>query len=147
MSHQPDQTRGHAGRSAQARLIDPVTGKTFGYRFGGVRPGPVLVAMGSDDLVAHVAARLGRIPSLPWLRGTLCLLRADRANARAIESTLADSLGTVDRVVHLPFADDAGPRAVREATWKILREAAVLGMIQGRGVRLCRHGQQPPSRS
>lgn len=138
MSHQADRPRDRADRDRLSRLTDPATGGTFGYRFGGARPGPVLVAMGSGELVEHVALRLRRIPSLPWLRGTLCLLSADRANAQAIDSLLAPHPGTVDRVVHLPFSEDTGPQAVRDAAWKILGVAATLGMIQGRGLCLRR---------
>ena len=117
-------------------LTTKSTGEVYGYRLTGAAPGPVLVAAGHCDAAEALFERIMRIPTLPWMRGTLVLIRLGRLD---VHTRIADDLvelGPVDRTIVLPFADhgEASALELRRTYHNILRTCADLGMISARGV-------------
>lgn len=122
-------------RSVDA-LTEPNQPHPFGFVLKGAKAGPQLVIGGHGWIAEATYDRLRSIPTLPWMRGNLVLVRFDLLSDgfRALDA-LAD-LGPTDRTVHLttigPFQ---GADPVGTNTQRVLRAARDLGMIEGRGVR------------
>lgn len=114
----------------------PDTGTPFGYRLVGASPGPQLVVAGHCTASADIFDRLLNIPTLPWMRGNLVLIRLDALDNLVQDIGSIAHIGTVDRTVILPNDADAplDERAQRRTYHAILRTCAQLGMISGRGV-------------
>ncbi|WP_308917823.1 hypothetical protein [Jannaschia sp. LMIT008] len=105
-------------------------GLVAGYRFPGGRPGPTLLVALSDALLDPVSDRMAALPTLPWMRGVLDLVRLD-----AVGWGDWTPPGPTDATLSLPV-HDATAAAVREGYWSILRMCTRMGMIDGRGVAL-----------
>lgn len=112
------------------------TGTVFGYRLVGATPGPQLVVAGHCAASADVFERLLDIPTLPWMRGNLVLIRLDALDDLVQDITSISHIGIVDRTVILPYGVAAGDTdALKRRTYhQILRTCTQLGMISGRGV-------------
>ncbi|SFR38942.1 hypothetical protein [Litoreibacter janthinus] len=95
------------------------------WQLTGARAGPILLVTGSARVVLPVVDRLRVLPSLVYLRGTLCVGGRDYVGQ-------ADEQLSLDGVA----ADDI--------YWGILSRAAELGMISGRGIPLDRPWTQAP---
>ena len=116
-------------------LTDPATGTRIGYRLVGNWRGPQLVVAGHGALADRVFERILAIPTLPWIRGRLVMVRLDAIGEYAGSLELLHPLGEVDRTLMLPFASSEHFAVdVREGYQSVLRAAAELGMIRGRGV-------------
>ncbi len=100
------------------------------HRVAGQLVRPVLLVAGRRGFCEPVFARLARVPSLPWLNGTLLLAYLGAAPVPAAEPDRDDIL----------FCDFCGsdPEALArqrvEAYRTILRKMTQMGMIAGRGV-------------
>ena len=117
-------------------LASERTGAPFGYRLQGTKAGPQLVVAGVCPFAEDVFDRILRIPTLPWIRGTLVLLRLDALDNVSSDLQSLDPLGPVDRTLTLPIHNGEALEAfeVRRSYHQILRTCAELGMIAGRGV-------------
>ena len=94
------------------------------------------MAAGSCPVAEQVFDRILRIPTLPWMRGTLVLIHLDALDLWGRDFAALAELGTVDRTVMLPWSSGDAPdeRAMRQTYHQVLRVCADLGMIAGRGV-------------
>ncbi|SPH23973.1 hypothetical protein DEA8626_03050 [Defluviimonas aquaemixtae] len=116
-------------------LNDARDARPFGYRIGGIRPGPTAVVAGHSPIAQDIYERLLDLPTLPWLRGSLVLITLDALDVASIDDELIDLIGPVDRTLHLPFPSrEDHDEAVRQGYWTVLKLCAQLGMISGRGV-------------
>ncbi|MEL6418525.1 MAG: hypothetical protein AAFQ55_07860 [Pseudomonadota bacterium] len=111
-------------------------GAVFGYRLKGASAGPQVVVAGVCPNAEQVFERLLLTPTLPWMRGTLIVIRLD-----ALDDMLGDlhglaPLGPIDRTIILPWssANQSNETEVRRNYHIVLRACADLGMISGRGV-------------
>lgn len=104
----------------------PPSGRKLSNCLGGLRPGPALLVATGPDLFDPLHRRLSALPSLPWMRGSLTLVRL---------SDVDDNLPAqdFDDVLTLLQAD-CEPDTVNAVYWTVLRKATALGMIEGRGV-------------
>ena len=95
----------------------------------------VLVAGMCSD-AEMVFERILRIPTLPWMRGSLILIRLDAFDDRLHHMRGIETLGPIERTIHLPIIgwDSPTDAEVRGAYHHVLRACARLGMIAGRGV-------------
>lgn len=109
-------------------LTSAASGYDIGRRIGGLRAGPTLLVATGPGLHDALMARLSALPNLPWMRGSLLLVRL---------SNIRDDLDDIwiDDIVSLP-QQAWNPAAVTDAYWTVLRKATALGMIDGRGVPL-----------
>lgn len=112
------------------------TGTAFGCRLVGAKPGPQLAVAGVCPSAEIVFDRLLSIPTLPWLRGNLILLRLDVLDDILMELSSLSSMGEIDRTVMLPWVDpdQEDRQTLRRSYHMVLRACADLGMISGRGV-------------
>ena len=112
------------------------TGRTFGYRLVGASPGPQLVVAGHCGESADIFDRLLQIPTLPWMRGNLVLIRLDALDDLVQDIASIAHIGVVDRTMMLPLGEsDRIDEVIQRRTYhSILRTCAQLGMISGRGV-------------
>lgn len=113
------------------------TGIPFGCRLVGAKTGPQVAAAGACPSAEVVFNRLLSIPTLPWLRGNLILLRLDVLDDIFAELSSLASLGEIDRTVMLPWVsseEDDDQAVLRRSYQMVLRACADLGMISGRGV-------------
>lgn len=95
-------------------------------RFGGVQAGPTLLVAIGCGLFEPVSQRLGDVPTLAWMRGRIVLVRL---------SGFEDFAEHIDDTLTLvQWAMPGDEAAVDAAYWTVLRKAARLGMIAGRGV-------------
>lgn len=111
-------------------------GTIYGYRLTGAMAGPTLLVAGTCETAEMVFNRLMRIPTLPWMRGTLVLIRLDHLDDIAGDSCKLPTLGPIERTLVLPVID-GGPEVevqIRRTYHRVLRACADLGMIAGRGV-------------
>ncbi|WP_157033288.1 hypothetical protein [Loktanella sp. S4079] len=117
-------------------LATKKTGRPFGYRLQGSSAGPQLVVAAAHPKTEAVFERILRIPTLPWMRGTMVLIKLDALDDLFADLGLLDPLGQVDRTIMLPWADTkaARDRQLRHNYHLILRACTELGMISGRGV-------------
>lgn len=121
----------HAPRTTPAApFVEIVTantsGRDVGHRLGGHRAGPTLLVATGPGLYNALHRRLSALPNLPWMRGSLLLVRLSN-----IHESLNDEW--IDDIVSLPQAA-ADPASITQAYWTVLRKATVMGMIGGRGV-------------
>ena len=118
-------------------LTSPFNGQIVGYKFVGARPGPTLLVAGHAPHAGLIFDRLMDLPTLPWLRGTLCLLMLEAFDpARPFDAGTFVEHGPIDDILFLPFAGTSpDPReTARDGYWTVLRRCGQLGMIDGRGV-------------
>lgn len=109
-------------------LTSPTSGHDIGRSLGGLRAGPTLLVATGPGLYAPLHRRLAALPSLPWMRGRLLLIRLSDAEDGLDEIW-------VDDMVCLPQEARNGA-TVPAAYWTVLRKATAMGMIDGRGVPL-----------
>ncbi|MBY6057165.1 hypothetical protein [Leisingera daeponensis] len=117
-------------------LTAAADGTVLGYRLVGASAGPQLVVAGICPSTEHVFDRLLSIPTLPWMRGSLVLIRAGALDNLLSDLSSVSVLGENDRTLVLPFTDTdrIDERTVRRSYHQVLRACASLGMISGRGV-------------
>ncbi len=130
-------TAAASGAIALSGALQPAPdAPAMGYVLTGRLPGPTLVVADHGDLGRAVVARLRRLPTLPWMRGRIVVVSLDRLGAGDQARTLGGCIGSYDRIVHLPLAGRGGQTeaAAEQGYWAVLRMAARLGMISGRGV-------------
>lgn len=118
-------------------LTAPISGMTIGYCFGGNKAGPNALIAGDAQLIDQIVDRLILLPTLPWMRGQLYLIKLDRigyTSERDIRAHLDDVV--VDELVMLPHLNplDDETTQVQSGYWTVLRLCSKLGMIDGRGV-------------
>ncbi len=109
----------------------------LGYVIGGCKPGPDILVAGYRPVADKVFDRLLKIPSLPWLRGTLYLIRLEALADTAPGSDIAGLSGKdFDKTIILPLsaALDGEVDLIAESYQRVLGMCAELGMIQGRGL-------------
>lgn len=117
-------------------LTSDKDGSVFGYRLVGAAPGPQLVVVGQWAAAETVFDRLMSIPTLPWMRGRLVLIRTDVLDGMLGDPSSLCPLGNIDRTLILPCANAGalGDADVLRAYHMVLRVCTDLGMISGRGV-------------
>lgn len=130
---------GHADLNAGCGFVEVLDhsrdARAFGYRIGGARPGPTVVVAGYAPVAPGIYDRLLKLPTLPWMRGTLVLVTLDALDAAAIDEELVGQTGPVERILLLPYpARSDSEREIRRGYWTVLKTCARLGMISGRGV-------------
>lgn len=107
--------------------------RPVGYQIVGGRAGPALLIVGQGGDVEVAFRRILALPNLPWLRGTLSLMRLadkDMGLDGLMLDQLSGDLGKIDGTLHVNgYSGDA-----REVYWTILRFCSQYGMISGRGV-------------
>lgn len=123
-----------------AALTATAKGTVIGYRLVGASAGPQLVVAGICPSSEHVFDRLLSIPTLPWMRGSLVLIRTSALDNLLSDLPSVSVLGEIDRTMVLPFSDTekADETIIRRSYHQVLRACASLGMISGRGVPYCR---------
>ena len=107
-------------------------GPVVGYHVSGRKAGPTLLVAAEAPGTHDVFRRLLSIPTLPWLRGNLFLLRFDGMCHSVAERTLekmGSQLEDLDGSLFLTESSD-----LQAGYWSILRFCARYGMISGRGV-------------
>ena len=120
-------------------LTTDAEGAVLGYRFMGTRAGPHLVVAGHDAMAQEVFDRLIAIPTLPWMRGCITMVRLDLLGDIEADLAALSPFGAVDRTIALPLSDGVSDElAIRRGYHSVLSACADLGMISGRGVRPCR---------
>ena len=117
-------------------LASTETGEPFGHRLIGSRAGPQIVAAGDCEMTDQVFDRLLSIPTLPWMRGNLILIRLNALHDIVENIEALRPVGKIDRTVLLPWSDGSASdaRRVTRGYHTILRACTDLGMIAGRGV-------------
>ncbi|GGE48835.1 hypothetical protein [Actibacterium pelagium] len=112
------------------------TGTEFGYRIVGAKPGPQVVVAGHCTSTVKVFERLLAIPTLPWMRGNLVLIRLDALDDLIHDITSIASIGVVDRTVILAdsVSEEGDEKLQRRNYHMILRTCSQMGMVAGRGV-------------
>lgn len=117
-------------------LTTQISGEVFGYRFVGHAAGPQVAVIGACASAGQAFDRLLSIPTLPWMRGNLVLIRADVLECIVGDLSSLTQVGAVDRTMILPWTnlEQADPVLVRRYYRDVLRACARLGMISGRGV-------------
>ncbi len=112
------------------------TGTDFAYRLVGASAGPQVAVAGVCPSAGRVFDRLLSIPSLPWMRGNLILIRLDALDNLLGELSSLSPLGEIDQTIILPWTDEgaADDALIRRSYHMVLRACADLGMITGRGV-------------
>lgn len=117
-------------------MTNEKTGMAFGYRLTGASAGPQLVVAGTCPSAEKVFDRLLAIPSLPWMRGNLVLIRLDALDNLLGDLSSLSPLGPVDRTLVLPLPDakELDETLTLHSYHMVLRACAELGMISGRGV-------------
>lgn len=123
---------GSTGRHAGGSLANDL-----GYIVGGHRPGPNALVAGYQPVADRVFDALLALPTLPWLRGTLYLVRIE-ALGGGLAAGDAEALSDVqfDRTLILPLraASPGSIDVTAECYRRVLGLCAELGMIQGRGL-------------
>lgn len=128
---------GETGRRNVEILTSTLSKNTIGYRIGGARPGPNIIVSCFSPVAGGVLDRLMSLPTIPWLRGTICLIMVDQLDDQVGPEPLLYGPGErVDEILFLPYHSDlvGEPKAIKDGYWLILRLCARLGMIDGRGV-------------
>lgn len=124
----------HNGCSFVNVLTTQSTGAIFGYRLQGAAAGPQLVVAGTCSNAVAAFDRILRIPTLPWMKGTLVLIQLDKLADIDADLSALPNLGAIDRTLILPWDQNGGALAVRRSCNQVLRACTDLGMIRGRGV-------------
>lgn len=118
-------------------LADQQAGLTFGYRFGGDRPGPNALFVAWSPTIDAVSRRLVTLPTLPWMWGHLYLVALDllKEDLYADVAQCMPNLSFDDVSVRAqPEREKLEDRDLDAGYWAVLRMCTGLGMIQGRGV-------------
>lgn len=102
----------------------------------GAATGPQLVVAASDPPAGNVFERLLAISTLPWIRGTLVLVRLDIIGHGLDNLDSIMSLGKVDRTIILPWGNNEQPdeNLTQQSYRSVLLACSQLGMIKGRSV-------------
>ncbi len=131
---------------SEAKHVEVLTsagsGAVIGYRLQGGRAGPSVLVAGHNPFAEGIYDRLMALPTLPWLRGSLCLIILETFDNEACpDSLLTDPSDKFDEVLFLPYSPETenGPEMIKEGYWMVLRLCAQLGMIDGRGVSSARN--------
>ncbi|WP_300062041.1 hypothetical protein [uncultured Roseobacter sp.] len=123
-----------------ARYVEVLTtrrcGAVFGYRLAGTAAGPRPVVAGLGNPAEQIFDRLLQIPTLPWIRGQLVLIRLDLLDNAPDDLDSVMAIGPVDRTLTLPWygLEDPSDSELRRGCHHVLRACSRLGMISGRGV-------------
>ena len=117
-------------------LTSDKDGTPFGYRLVGARTGPQVVIAGTCPTSDVIFDRLMSLPTLPWMRGNLVLIRLDAMDGMLGDLTEISSLGEIDRTLVLPWGDKncLNETAIRRSYHAVRRVCTDMGMISGRGV-------------
>ncbi len=117
-------------------LTSRASGERIGYRLIGAKAGPQLVAAGVCEAAEHVFDRFLSIPTLPWMRGNLILLRLDVLHDVIDDLEELRPMGRIDQTVLLAWDDGeiTSDTMVRRNYHMVLRACTNHGMISGRGV-------------
>lgn len=112
------------------------SGDVLGYKLIGQAPGPQLTVIGACASADQAFDRLLSIPTLPWMRGNLVLIRADTLEHIVTDLASIAQVGPVDRTMILPWSNHqpAEPLLIKRYYREVLRSCAHLGMISGRGI-------------
>jgi hypothetical protein len=94
----------------------------------GLKEGPSLAVIGRVGDMEKIAARMDKIPSLAYMRGSITIYAVDEMAEATHVPEVDDVLVLLDR----SEVNTCNPRAA--LYWKILARAAALGIIAGRGV-------------
>lgn len=99
---------------------------------GGHFSGPVVAVCAFGAVAELVFSRLQNVPTLPWLRGSLHLIRVDELGC---VSQVPNSIDP-DEIIMLeaPSSQKDKAAAAESGYWDVLRLCASLGMIEGRGI-------------
>ena len=109
----------------------------IGYRIGGSNTGPNIWVTGSKRITTPIYECLLRLPTLPWMRGTIYLMNLGVLDQNELSKPPECVTNeTIDDFLFLPF--DGPPEntdiAVRAGYRSILQLCTQLGMISGRGI-------------
>ena len=91
----------------------------------GNRIGPVMIVVGAPDVLATVVERMEAVESLCYMRGTV------EFHTHVPTDRPADAIVRLDTPAKTTKEDPSDPES---PYWTVLRSAARLGMISGRGV-------------
>lgn len=108
------------------------------HRLGGFRAGPSVLVVGHKPVINMVYARLLRLPTLGWMRGSLTLIFLETVDQFGFETCIDRlQIPQPDELVFLPCHLDVTYHkpAAKEGYWTVLRTCTSLGMIEGRGVK------------
>ncbi|MEQ6249966.1 hypothetical protein ABMC89_13815 [Sulfitobacter sp. HNIBRBA3233] len=123
-------------QDAPAPFVEILTCADSGDVAGGVLAGglsgPDVLAVGEAAMVDAVLDRLSRLPTLPWMRGSLHLVYIDVFEREGFRPGVRN--GEFDEAILLPSCRTAAAEATDLGYWTVLRLAQRLGMIAGRGV-------------
>jgi hypothetical protein len=128
------------GAPQGANPLQPDDAIVVVMRLRGQSPGPTLLVCGREAVCRPIFGQIMRLPSLPWLSGTLLLGYVGEFQAAQPQPENPPKTGdepSFDDALFLEYAGegDAAPRSYRrKAYWTILRKMAAIGMISGRGV-------------
>jgi hypothetical protein len=96
----------------------------------GLQSGPSLAIVGRASEMEKIAARMEKIPSLGYMRGSITIYAVE-------EEASATRIPEVDDVlVLLDRSEEFTSNPLAALYWKVLARAASLGIIAGRGVPL-----------
>lgn len=114
-----------------AILQNPQDGALIGFELTGAQAGPTILVAGISPLLEAVFDRLSALPTLPWMRGKIRMHILHHGEA---ETDLAENI--IDEVLYLPglVVPDLSEEAIKDGYLSVLRLAARMGMISGRGV-------------
>lgn len=112
------------------------TGAVYGHRLVGAAAGPQVLIAGFCPSAEQVFERILSIPTLPWMRGTLLLVRLELLDDLPEDLSSYSGFGKVDHTVVLPWCEscELDETHIRRCYYMTLRTCADLGMISGRGV-------------
>ena len=108
---------------APALALHAACGTPIGWRHGGLRAGPRVLAGVGPDLLEPLHRHLAALPTLPWMRGRVDLIEID---------ALADDLYLPRAPVDATISLMTGP--ADQAARTLLRLCTRLGMVAGRGL-------------
>jgi hypothetical protein len=118
-------------------LTSDKTGDVIGYRFGGGRPGPNVMAAAYAPISDYMFERMSDLPTLPWMWGSLFIINLDALADDEARDPLNRLAGVpIDALLTLPISSLEGNEttAADQSYWATLKLCADLGMIQGRGL-------------
>lgn len=99
---------------------------------GGHFAGPVVAVCAFGAVAELLFSRLQSLPTLPWLRGRLHLIRVDELGC---VSQVPNSIDPDEIImIEAPDSQKDQAAAAESGYWDVLRLCASLGMIEGRGI-------------
>ncbi len=113
--------------NAALEVEAPIGGCLFSKQ--GHQSGPSLCVIGRKADMEKVAARMGNIPSLAYMRGAISIYGVGEFDA--VPLPVADEVVTFFEPVET-YTTSGAPSAT--LYWQVLGHAAELGIIAGRGV-------------